>query len=129
MGIALASETVEYADTLQSLVEELLTRACREGSSEAHLGLEYFLHDQGRHRDAEALTPPPEPPTPHDPAQVLHDATEGDATALEGLRKAVSRQNEAFHQTRCGSGTRTTGRAGVLTKVALQLVAPAACAS
>ncbi|MFF7647114.1 hypothetical protein [Streptomyces canus] len=98
MQLALAGETVEYADTLQPLTEELLTRSCREGNKDAHLALEQFLHAQGRHGDAEALTPPPEPPAPHDPAQLLHEAAAGDATALEGLRKAVGKQNETFHQ-------------------------------
>lgn len=97
MQLALAGETVEYADTLWPLTEELLVRACREGNREAHLALEHFLHDQGRHRDAEGLTPPLEP-APDDPAQLLHDAAAGDAAALEGLRKAVYRQNEALHQ-------------------------------
>jgi hypothetical protein len=97
MQLALADETVEYADTLRPLTEELLIRACHEGNRDAHLALEHFLHDQGRHRDAEALTPPLEP-APDDPAQFLHDAAAGDATALEGLRKTVGRQNEAFQQ-------------------------------
>ncbi|MER6093369.1 hypothetical protein [Streptomyces bluensis] len=98
MQLALAEETVEYPDTLWPLTEGLLSRACREGNRDAHMQLKYFLHEQGRHQDAEALTPPPEPPPPHDPAQLLHDAAAGDATALEGLRKAVARQNETFHQ-------------------------------
>ncbi|MFE3496498.1 hypothetical protein ACFXOS_26135 [Streptomyces sp. NPDC059175] len=98
MQLALAGETVEYADTLQPLTEELLTRACHEGNRDAYLALEHFLYDQGRHRDAEALTPPPEPPAPHDLAQLLHDAAAGDATALERLRKVVSRRNETFRQ-------------------------------
>ncbi|MFJ8028717.1 hypothetical protein [Streptomyces sp. NPDC096311] len=98
MQFALADETVEYPDTLRPLAEGLLSRACREGNRNAHVALQYFLNAQGRHQDAEALTPPPEPPAPHDSAQLLHDAAAGDATALEGLRKAVSRQNETFHQ-------------------------------
>lgn len=98
MQLALAGETVEYADTLQPLTEELLTRSCREGNRDAHLALEHFLHAQGRHGEAEALSPPPEPPAPHDPAQLLHDAAAGDATALERLRKVADRRNETFHQ-------------------------------
>ncbi|MYS47285.1 hypothetical protein GTY23_40160 [Streptomyces sp. SID5998] len=98
MQLALAGETVEYADTLRPLAEELLTRACREGNKDAHLALEHFLHAQGRHRDAKALTPPAGPPAPHDPAQLLHDAASGDATALERLRKVADRRNETFHQ-------------------------------
>lgn len=98
MQLALADETVEYADTLQPLTEELLTRACCEGNRDAHLALEHFLHVQGRHREAEALTPPPEPPAPHNPAQLLHDAAAGDATSLERLRKVAGRRNETFHQ-------------------------------
>ncbi|MEV0848702.1 hypothetical protein AB0J21_22990 [Streptomyces sp. NPDC049954] len=98
MQLALAGEAVEYPDTLRPLAEGLLTRACREGNKDAHLALEYFLHAQGRHCDAEALTPSPEPPAPHDPAQLLHDAAAGDATALERLRKVADRRNETFHQ-------------------------------
>ncbi|MFJ2729330.1 hypothetical protein [Streptomyces collinus] len=98
MQLALAGETVEYADTLRPFTEELLTRACRERNKDAHLALEHFLQAQGRHRDAKALTPPPEPPAPHNPAQLLHDAAAGDATALERLRKVADRQNETFHQ-------------------------------
>ncbi|MEU6320700.1 hypothetical protein [Streptomyces sp. NPDC047009] len=98
MQLALADETVEYPDTLRPLAEGLLSRACREDNRHAHVALQYFLNAQGRHQDAEALTPPPEPPAPHDPAQLLHDAAAGDATALKGLRKAVGRQNETFHQ-------------------------------
>ncbi|MFJ2232168.1 tetratricopeptide repeat protein [Streptomyces halstedii] len=98
MQLALAGETVEYADILQPLTEELLTRACHEGNKDAHLALEHFLHAQARHRDAEALTPPPEPPAPHNPAQLLHDAAAGDATALERLRKVAGRRNETFQQ-------------------------------
>ncbi|MFF3412149.1 hypothetical protein ACFYW8_39575 [Streptomyces sp. NPDC002742] len=98
MQLAFADETVEHADTLQPLTEELLTRACCEGNRDAHLALEHFLHAQGRHRDAEALTPPPEPPAPHNPAQLLHDAAAGDATSLERLRKVAGRRNETFHQ-------------------------------
>ncbi|MEU6071060.1 hypothetical protein ABZ864_43115 [Streptomyces sp. NPDC047082] len=98
MQLALAGEAVEYADTLQSIAEELLTRACREGNLDAHLALAYFLHEQGRHRDAEALASPPEPPAPDDPAQLLHDAAVGDATALVALRKVVDRKNETFQK-------------------------------
>ncbi|MEV5583430.1 hypothetical protein AB0L39_33340 [Streptomyces parvus] len=98
MQLALADESVEYPDTLRPLTEGLLSRACREGNREAHMQLQHFLHAQGRHQDAEALTLPPELPPPRDPAQLLHDAAAGDSTALEGLRKAVSRQNETFHQ-------------------------------
>ncbi|MDX2540199.1 hypothetical protein [Streptomyces scabiei] len=51
---------------------------------------------------AQAVTRTPKPsrrrpvPAPHDPAQFLLHAAAGDVTALEGLRKAVGRQNEAF---------------------------------
>ncbi|KAK1176680.1 hypothetical protein B7755_052185 [Streptomyces sp. NBS 14/10] len=98
MQLALADETVEYPDTLRPLAEGLLSRACREGNRNAHVALQYFLNAQGRHQDADALTLPPEPPAPHDPAQLLHDAAAGDAIALDGLRNAVGRQNETFHQ-------------------------------
>jgi hypothetical protein len=122
MQLALAGETVEYADTLQPLIEELLTRSCREGNRDAHLALEHFLHAQGRHGEAEALTPPPAPPAPHDPAQVLHDAAAGDATALERLRKVAGRRNETFHQIAAAAFTDSPALWSWPTKLAAELV-------